>query len=259
MQKTLVTVLVVLLVLVSGCSDGGGGGADPTDTDAGDSDGLPLGDGDGTSGDGGDGGDGAAGECGSGQSMSFADPQSGQQVSLDVEGQVTHDGRQVCKAVWETSGDDTTFSRMEMFYDPDGEYQVVRYYDNEGNLLFETNVTGGAGAGQDGPMGDGMAGTDMPVGSGDWCAEGQTTAFSNPQTGEVTRLEIRGVQEHNDRQTCFAVWETDGGDGEIQRMEMYYTQEGGYTHVIYYDGEGNVVNEIEVSEDMGMGRTTVAP
>lgn len=245
MRKYLLIGVVALLVVVSGCT-GDGGGSDPTATDAA----TP---GNGAGGDGGFGdgfgGSGSMNSCPEGQSMSFADPEEGRQVSLEVEGIVTYDDREVCKAVWSTSGDDTEFARMEMYWATDGQYQKVVYLDDQGNVVTELNMTGGMAGMTPGDVsgfGDGtddMGGmTDVPASM--WCPEGQQTQRLDPSTGETTTMTIEGVVEHEGRETCKAVWEVSGDQAE--RKEMYYTQ-GGYLHVISYDAQGTVVDEFEVT------------
>jgi len=251
MRKHALIVAVALLVVLAGCSGDGGGGSDPTDTNAAD-----PGAGGGFGGDGGFGGPGSMDSCPAGQSMSYTNPQGGnEQVSMEIEGIVTYDGREVCKAVWQTNQQSATFSRMEMYFAVDGSYQKVRYLDAEGNLVTEINMTGGMtgdggfGGGMGG-MTDGMSGatdgmggmTDIPVSM--WCPEGQQTERIDPSSGQTKMMSVEGIVEHDGRQTCKAVWEVSGPDAE--RKEMYYTQDSGYLHLISYDAEGNVVDELKI-------------
>lgn len=160
-RRTIPLGLVVVLLALGGCSEGGSEGNDgdglPTPPPGADS-GFGFGDADGASCDGdagdGDAGDGnpvlgdrpMAGSCSAGQSLSFVDPQSGRQVSVTVEGTVSEDGRQLCKAVWETDGDQGGIQRMEMYYTQDGSFTHVLYYDDRGNLVDELELPGDGGA-----------------------------------------------------------------------------------------------------------------
>jgi len=140
--------IVVLLVLVSGCSESGGGGSDPTDSDAAN----PA---EGPAGDGGDGmfGDGGSSGCQAGQSTMFASPETGERVTLEIEGIVTHEGRELCKAVWESSDPDAGFARMEMFFEAGGQYQKIVYYDAQGNEVNEIEMNGSDTGGMPGSGG----------------------------------------------------------------------------------------------------------
>jgi len=79
--------------------------------------------------------------------------------------------------------------------------------------------------------------------SDDWCPEGQSTQYANPDTGQQVSLEFEGIVERDGREVCHYVWETDDPDGEIARMEMYVNEDETYRETIYYDAEGEVVFE----------------
>jgi hypothetical protein len=93
--------------------------------------------------------------------------------------------------------------------------------------------------------GGGGGGGDGNAGSADWCQQGQSYSYANPQTGEQASMNIQGIVDHNGRQTCKATWESSSSDGSIARMELFYTEDNGYTHVIMYDEDGNQLYEIE--------------
>ena len=164
MRQYIALGIVILLVVVAGCSDGGGDGGNPDGTQANGADGgdgafgSGGGNGDGSGGGGGDGGDGggfgggdgsgaggfgSVATCQAGESVSSTDPQTGQTVTWQVEGMVTYEGRDVCKATWETSGSSQMFARGEMYFDPDGDYRKIVYRDGEGNVVFEFDFSGG--------------------------------------------------------------------------------------------------------------------
>ena len=102
-----------------------------------------------------------------------------------------------------------------------------------------------------------------------WCVEGSYWSWMNPVTGESAKLAIKGVVDHEDRSTCKAVLEGKAA-GKYARWEGYFTRDGGYTHMLFYDGQnrlraewkmeggkfsfreydeqGNVVNEFSMGE-----------
>lgn len=217
---------IVLLVALAGCLGGFGG---PT-----------PGSGSSSSG---DGGGTASGWCPEGSTRGFANPETGDRATLEIEGIVEHEGKEVCKAVWE--GNSGEVRKMEMYYTEDDSYQHVVMYDGSGTVVNEFRAGEGAGeAGSgDGTGGDGDSTPMGDVTAVDWCNEGDSYAFANPETGERTSLEVQGLVEHRGRTVCKAVWESDSGD--IQRIEMYYTDDDSYRHVIRYDGSGDVVDETE--------------
>lgn len=83
--------------------------------------------------------------CSEGKSVQVTNPQTGEQTSMMIEGIVSHEGRQVCKAIWETNDPDGTVARVEMYYNEDRSYQKTIYYDSDGNVVLEQeqSSTGG--------------------------------------------------------------------------------------------------------------------
>jgi hypothetical protein len=121
-RRHVLTILAVGLVLLSGCTGSipGVGGETTTTTTS------------------------ASGDwCPEGQTTRFASPQTGEQVSMEVEGIVTHDGREVCKAVWQTNQPENEVAKMEMYYSEDDSYQKIVTYDENGNVVDEVVMTGG--------------------------------------------------------------------------------------------------------------------
>jgi len=101
------------------------------------------------------------------------------------------------------------------------------------SLVIIAGCTGGGG---------GAAGGD---GSADWCTSASTTQFSNPQTGEQVSMEIEGIVELDGHTVCKGVWETNQGD--VRRMELYWTEDESYRKMITYNGSGATLNEIVMS------------
>lgn len=96
--------------------------------------------------------------------------------------------------------------------------------------------------------GGGGGGGDGGAGSADWCDKGDSYSYSNPQSGEEASMEIKGIVDHNGRQVCKAVWTGSGGsDSQVGKMELYFTENGDYNHLIMYDEDGNKLYEIETT------------
>lgn len=254
--KRLLVILVVGCVLVSGCTgtgpatDGdsgaqGGNGNQETASASGQSGSADGGQ------DGGSQGSGSSSSwCPAGQTTSFANPQTGEQASMTVQGVVTHEGRQVCKAVWESSGGDGQVAKMEVYFTEDESYRKVVTYDAEGNVVNEMQMAGSTGSDSGGSSGQSGSATGTDAGDGgtgdqQWCVEGESFQFSNPQTGEQASMVYEGIVTHEGRQVCKAVWETNDPDGNVAKVEMYFNEDRSYQKTIYYDGNGNVVFEQE--------------
>jgi hypothetical protein len=111
-------------------------------------------------------------------------------------------------------------------------------------LVVVAGCSGGGGPGAGGDGGDG-------AGSADWCQQGSSYSYTNPQTGDAASMNIEGIVQHEGRQTCKAVWQSEasGGQGQTQiaRMELYFTEDSEYTHVIMYDADGNELYEVETT------------
>lgn len=227
MRPTLLSA-VVLVVVIAGCTGGslpGMGGDTPTPEPAA-------------------GGGGATGsdDCRTGGSYRWVDPGTGEQVSLDVQGTVTHEGRQVCKAVYETTGSDADYSRVVMYYATDDSYQKVVYYDAQGNVVNEIEAENPAAAGTADGGGTAQGGT-----ADDWCVEGQTASFADPRSGQQASMEVKGLVDHEGREVCKAVYETDDPDTGYSRVVMFYTEDDSYRKIVYYDEQGNVINEFTMA------------
>jgi|GEM_PF-3165711 len=225
-DRAFVLILVVALVALAGCVGGDGGGAGAS--------------GDGAATTAGSAGGGSSTDwCVAGQSTQMTNPQTGEQVTWQVRGVVTEDGHEACRVTWETNqqGD---VQRMDLYFTEDQSYRKMVSYDADGTVVNEVRMGGDSMT-----MGEGGDSTQM--GSGDdtgWCGESGSMQFTDPQTGEQASFDVQGVVDHEGRQVCKAVWETN--QGEVQRVEMYYTEDRSYQHLVYYDAAGNVVNEVRV-------------
>jgi hypothetical protein len=100
---------------------------------------------------------------------------------------------------------------------------------------------GGTGAGT--TVADG--GADDAGGSSDWCEAGQSMQMTNPQTGERASWEVRGIVQEGGRQVCRVTWESNQGD--VQQVELFFTENESYRKMVTYDANGNVVNEVQLT------------
>jgi hypothetical protein len=239
-KRTLALIVLGLALVLAGCSGSEnpfGEGSPAANGNGNVGDGETIADGDGTDG-AGDGG--STDWCREGESYSYANPQTGEQADMEIQGIVQRDGRQVCKASWSSNQGDV--QRMEVFFSEDDSYASVVLYDGSGNVVGEFSGSDpGAGSGDGAGGGDGSVGGDDGGSSASYCVAGESTAFVDPQSGEQVSLEIQGIVSHEGNEVCKATWETN--QGEIQRVEMYYTDDSSYRKVIMYDGDGNVVAE----------------
>ena len=218
-KRTVRILGLVLVVVLAGCAGGPGGDAGAAD---------------GTTGEASDGSDGASTDwCPRGQTSRFANPETGEQVSMEIQGVVERDGRQVCRAVWETNQGEVR--RIEMLFTEDGSYRKMISYDEDDDVVNEVEMTG--------PAGDGSA--DGASSSAEWCSEASSMSFVNPETGEHVSMQVEGIVEHDGRQVCRAVWETNQGD--VRKVEMLFTEDRSYQVMITYDEDGEVVDEVVMS------------
>lgn len=98
-----------------------------------------------------------------------------------------------------------------------------------------------------GCVGGNGGGDGDPGGEADWCSADASTQFSNPQTGEMIALAIVGLVEEDGRTVCKGVWTAN--TGEVQRMELFWTEDESYRKMITYDEAGEVINEVVISDN----------
>lgn len=225
--------LVAILIVLSGCV--GGGGSGPTDGAA-ENEQTTMGASGATGGQAADGGS-STDWCDAGQSMQYANPGSGERVAWTVQGIVQMDGRQVCKATWTTNQGDVR--RMELFFSKDETYRKMISYDAGGKVINEMQLVG------DDPTADGTS-SDMKTAESEdaWCSDASSMQFMNPQTGEQVAWKIHGIVEEDGKEVCKAVWTTN--QGEISRIEMYFSEDESYRKMVTYDADGNLESEIQM-------------
>lgn len=117
-------------------------------------------------------------------------------------------------------------------------------------VVVLAGCTGGLGGGATEDGGDASSGGSGGGGAGasaDWCPEGASQQFANPETGERVSMDYQGIVERDGREVCHARWETN--EGEVRAMDMYFTEDREYNVIILYDGDGNVVEEFDMSAE----------
>ena len=113
--------------------------------------------------------------------------------------------------------------------------------------LLLAGCTGGGGAGKGvGEKVAEKAGEEVAP-SEEWCVKGSYWSWMNPTTGESAKLMVKGIVEHEGRSTCKAVLEG-GAAGKYARWEGYFTREGEYTHMLFYDEQGRLRAEWRTEE-----------
>lgn len=79
--------------------------------------------------------------CTKGASWSWANPTTGEQASLVVQGIVSYEGRSLCKAVWEGKSAEGKDVKMEQYFDEGGKYSRMLSYEN-GKLMGDIKAEG---------------------------------------------------------------------------------------------------------------------
>lgn len=217
-KQHLSLVVVTLLVALAGCSSGG---LVETTDDSGDD----------SSGD--------ADWCDEGDSTEWTNPETGERVTLNIEGTTTHEGREVCVGSWETNDPDSDAARIEYWYSEDGSYTRIVTYDAQGNIINEFESSSPESS------------TDGNTGQSSWCPTGESFTSSSPQTGEEVSFVYQGIVTEDGNTVCKAVYEAQNTDSDVVRTEYYFNEEGTYTKWVSYDAQGNVVDEQVIDQTDG--------
>ncbi len=89
---------------------------------------------------------------------------------------------------------------------------------------------------------------NVPEGSeNEWCPVGMTVDIANPQTGEMTSMEIVGIETVDGVEMCksFIDPNTDGVDAKMTYM---FSEDGETVEWIYYDANGNIIWHMSVKD-----------
>ena len=70
----------------------------------------------------------------------------------------------------------------------------------------------------------------------DFCPQGETRTYTNPQTGERAEMHVDGIETRDGVRTCRWTMDMTAEDGEF-RMIMYDGMDGDYLHWEWYKGD----------------------
>jgi len=199
-------------------------------------------------GDGGGGGSGTADWCSSGAYEAVATQQAGGSVTVESQGTVERDGRQLCHVSYEIEDESSQYARLDAFFDERQEYVEFVYYDAEGNEIGRMDYTGSTdgGSADDGGANDGTAG---PGGAASWCPVGQTASVSDSQAGSGMTFVVEERFERDGMELCRSSYEFTGEDTEYSRIDFVFNEEETFQQLVYYDEDGNVLEEVTVADD----------
>lgn len=224
-RKWLLVGTVVLLAFAAGCTGGGGG-------------------------DGGDSGSGDSDWCGTASIEGIAGQQFGGVETAEVRGTTERDGRAVCQISYETERDSNPYARTDVFFDEDRQYVQFVYYDADGNELgqfeYSAPTSGGATTGDTGSVADGS--DSQTGGSASWCQVGQTTSVSDSAAASGMTFSVEGLVERDGMTLCRASFEMTGENAAYSRVDMLFSEDESHQEMVYYDAEGNVIQEVTVSD-----------
>lgn len=224
---------VVLLVLAAGCMGIGGDDGD-------------------------DGGDGASADWCEPSQMSMTQTQGidSESASVSVNGIVERDGRQVCHIAYEFA-DQPGYASADFYFSEDDSYFQAIYYDADGNVVQSVDMSQSVGdtggtttGGDDGMTDDGGGATDGTGGTGSasWC---ETSAVSMTQVqgldSESASVTVHGLTQRDGRQVCQVTYDYPEGQSQYGAVEFFFTENNQYFHLVYYDHDGNVIREVDVT------------
>jgi len=81
--------------------------------------------------------------CAVGSSWKSTNPQTGEEVAMEIVGTETVDGVLMCKAVFETNVEDEEVSKIEYLWSEDGETYFWTAYDVSGEIVSQMSMKDG--------------------------------------------------------------------------------------------------------------------
>ncbi|AAM03882.1 hypothetical protein [Methanosarcina acetivorans] len=81
--------------------------------------------------------------CAVGSSWKSTNPQTGEEVTMEIVGTETVDGVLMCKAVYETNVEDEDVSSIEYLWSEDGATYFWTAYDSSGDVISEMSMKDG--------------------------------------------------------------------------------------------------------------------
>ncbi len=89
---------------------------------------------------------------------------------------------------------------------------------------------------------------NVPEGSeNEWCPVGMTVDIANPQTGEMTSMEIVGIETVDGVEMCKSSIDPNT-DGMNAKMTYMFSEDGETVEWMYYDANGNIIWHMSVKD-----------
>jgi len=89
---------------------------------------------------------------------------------------------------------------------------------------------------------------NVPEGSeNEWCPVGMTVDIANPQTGEITSMEIVGIETVDGVEMCKSSIDPNT-DGMNAKMTYMFSEDGETVEWMYYDADGNIIWQMSVKD-----------
>lgn len=87
----------------------------------------------------------------------------------------------------------------------------------------------------------------------EWCPAGASWQASDPQTGEIVTMEVKGTEVIDGVVMCRAVYESNVEDEEVAKVEYLWSEDGETVFWTAFDVSGNMVYKFSMEE----GKVTV--
>jgi hypothetical protein len=81
--------------------------------------------------------------CPVGSSWKSSNPDTGEEVSMEIVGSEVVDGVQMCKAEFNSNNPDDEYAKIDYMWSEDGERFGWKYYDIDGELVSEMTMKDG--------------------------------------------------------------------------------------------------------------------
>jgi len=162
--------------------------------------------------------------CQQGETKNWTVPDTGEELTLTLEGTETYDGEELCVGV---SDRETTseIDRMEYWHNENGSYARVVSYDEEGSIVEDFEIeepesdaepTDEDGDAEDGSQSD----TATDVSQEELCPVGETRLL-NESDPDSPRATAERIVEGEEQSYCEWSWTFKGAEGETYRTVAY--------------------------------------
>ncbi len=89
--------------------------------------------------------------------------------------------------------------------------------------------------------------------SDEWCPAGASWQATDPQTGEVVTMEVKGTEVVDGVVMCRAVYQSNIEEEEVSEVEYLWSEDGETVFWTAFDASGNMVYKFSMEE----GKVTV--